>query len=190
MMFDSVLAFDLALVYLYLKDCKLKLKENHHALEMEFRILILLRGIVLVASVIPMLTFFTRKTIRKIAIFRVVFDFVLFAAVAGMFYVKLIPIFYKDMNMDQKKKLSQIQYMDPTIRFWSTIAILALSLVSLIIFVCFYYKRTIKLDMVKEGGLSVVERGLALGMAAEGRSRTSTEINMGMKSSKEALSSI
>lgn len=62
--------------------------------------------------------------------------------------------------------------------FYGCLVILVVLVVINAFLVRAYLKLGIKLKMLKEGGLTPQERGLVLGHAADGRSRTSTEIDM------------
>lgn len=179
MILDSLVIFDVLLLYLYAKDQYVKNKNSGRKFFVKFRILILMRCVLLVLSVIPFLIHFTRKTIRKIAICRIAFDLIHMIVIGMVFYKKMIINYYDDMQSENK--LIWPSKVDPASRFWGALTLIVTHLIIMLVIFKFYYSRTLKLMMIKDGGLSDKERGLVIGLAPGGRSRTSTEIDMGMR---------
>lgn len=140
------------------------------------------RAVLLIFSFLPLMMFFTRKTIRKLAITRILVNTLLLGATVYFFYIEMVPNFYNDMQAS--KTIHWPITLEAKYRFWASIGFLFFHLLSFLVVLRFYAARTLKLKMIKNGGLTKAERGLVLGLASEGRSRTSTEINMGMKSIK------
>jgi hypothetical protein len=102
-------------------------------------------------------------------------DFIILAADVYLVYINILKNMYNCM-MDKSSTLDHADYY-----FYGLLGLLAIHLICLLVVLCYYLNRTMDLQMIKEGGLSDEERGLVLGLAPGGRSRTSTEVAMGMR---------
>jgi hypothetical protein len=178
MILDSLLSFDILMIILFLNVKIVEEPSQNEDLGFKLRILVLLKSTFAIFSLVPFFISFTRQTLRKIAILRIVLDLAM-----ACFYVVWV---YTDITND----LYILSYRQTTLGyklkfeaktcFWGCIIIIGLNLLCQILLVYGYCNRTMKLKMIKEGGLSDLERGLVLGMAAGGKSRSSTERLMGM----------
>lgn len=120
--------------------------------------------------------FFTRRTIRSIVISRITVDGVVLICAFMFGFISLL----KDLHLKfQKGNIIPKPFeLHSKYYLFGCIGIVLCVLVVNFLLVRAYLKLGIRLKMLKEGGLTPQERGLVLGHAANGRSRTSTEIDM------------
>ena len=97
MLVDSLLAIDVLLIYLYAQYKSLRKDSTADGYFVKLKFLTMLRVFLLLVSCVPFLIHFTRKTIKKIAVFRILADVALIGATVYYFYLEMVPTIYNEM---------------------------------------------------------------------------------------------